>query len=559
MAIYRGEGGSIDGLVTPTTIPVTTSQGGTGATNANAGLNNLLPGQGGQSGKYLKSDGNNTTWDALDINTADMSGVVPLTKGGTDSTTASGARTNLGLAIGVDIPSNSGTGATGTWAVDISGNAATATDGLVSTGSYADPTWITSIAGSKVTGDITGSSGSVTNGVYTNGSYADPAFITSLAGSKVTGNISGNAANVTGTVALANGGTGATTSANALTNLLPSYTGNGGRVLAVNIGATGVEWSPAGSGSVTSVAMSVPTGLSVSGSPITTDGTLAVTYSSGYAIPTTAKQTEWDTAYGWGNHASAGYLTSYTETDPVFTASEAASITSTDTTNWDTAYGWGNHASAGYAADSAVVKLTGDQTVGGTKTFSSTITGSISGNAGTVTNGVYTSGDQTIGGTKTFSSTITGSISGNAGTVTNGVVTTGSYANPTWITSLAETKVLPSQTGNSGKYLTTNGTSSSWVTITANPALDDLSDVTITTPATDQVLKYNGTAWVNGAAPAGGQYFGSATVKAIAYNANTIGENVTVTTGNNGLSAGPVTISSGFTVTVQSGAAWVIV
>jgi hypothetical protein len=57
----------------------------------------------------------------------------------------------------------------------------------------------------------------------------------------------------------------------------------------------------------------------------------------------------------------------------------------------------------------------------------------------------------------------------------------------------------------------------------------------------------------------GGQFFGSAAIKAIAYNANTIGENVTVTTGNNGLSAGPITISSGFTVTVQSGAVWVIV
>jgi hypothetical protein len=58
---------------------------------------------------------------------------------------------------------------------------------------------------------------------------------------------------------------------------------------------------------------------------------------------------------------------------------------------------------------------------------------------------------------------------------------------------------------------------------------------------------------------AAGQFFGSAAVKAIAYNSNTIGENVTVTTGNNGLSAGPVTINSGFTVTVQSGAVWVIV
>ena len=52
-----------------------------------------------------------------------------------------------------------------------------------------------------------------------------------------------------------------------------------------------------GSGTVTSVGMSVPTGLSVAGSPITTSGTFAVSYAAGYAIPTTAKQTEWDTAY----------------------------------------------------------------------------------------------------------------------------------------------------------------------------------------------------------------------------------------------------------------------
>ena len=43
------------------------------------------------------------------------------------------------------------------------------------------------------------------------------------------------------------------------------------------------------------------------------------------------------------------YLTSFTETDPVFVASVAYGIDSTDVSNWDTAYGWGNHASAGYA------------------------------------------------------------------------------------------------------------------------------------------------------------------------------------------------------------------
>jgi hypothetical protein len=252
----------------------------------------------------------------------------------------------------------------------------------------------------------------------------------------------------------------------------------------------GTNWinSNAGSGTVTSVDMSVPTGLAVSGNPVTTSGTLAVTYATGYAIPTTAKQTEWDTAYtdrlkwdggstgltastgrtslgattvggnlftltnpsavtfvrlnadntvsalsasdfrtaiGAGTSSTTGTVTSVDMSVPTglsvsgnpvtssgtlaVTFSAGYSIpTTTSQTNWDTAYSWGNHASAGYALDSAVVKLTGDQT---------------------------------IAGTKTFSSTITGSISGNAGTVTNGVVTTGSYSDPTWITSLAGSKI----------------------------------------------------------------------------------------------------------------------
>ena len=63
-------------------------------------------------------------------------------------------------------------------------------------------------------------------------------------------------------------------------------------------------------GTVTNVSMTVPTGLTVSGSGITTSGTLKITFTSGYSIPTTTKQTNWDTAYGWGNHASAGYAKS---------------------------------------------------------------------------------------------------------------------------------------------------------------------------------------------------------------------------------------------------------
>ncbi len=63
----------------------------------------------------------------------------------------------------------------------------------------------------------------------------------------------------------------------------------------------------ANTGTVTSVQVSVPTGLSVAGGPITTSGTLAISYQTGYSIPANSKQNQWDVAYGWGNHASAGY------------------------------------------------------------------------------------------------------------------------------------------------------------------------------------------------------------------------------------------------------------
>ena len=134
-----------------------------------------------------------------------------------------------------------------------------------------------------------------------------------------------NAVNISGgtivsivDLAVADGGTGASTATGALANLLPSYTSNANKVLSVKSDATGVEWTTNGAGTVTSVDLSVPTGLSVSGNPITSSGTLAVSFASGYSIPTTTKQGEWDTAYGWGNHASAGYA-KYGDTTANFT------------------------------------------------------------------------------------------------------------------------------------------------------------------------------------------------------------------------------------------------
>ena len=83
------------------------------------------------------------------------------------------------------------------------------------------------------------------------------------------------------------------------------------------------------------------------------------------------KISNWDTAYGWGNHANAGYLTTYVDTtytigdggltqknfttalnsklDGIATNANNYSLPFTDnSTNWNTAFGWGNHSSAGY-------------------------------------------------------------------------------------------------------------------------------------------------------------------------------------------------------------------
>jgi len=54
----------------------------------------------------------------------------------------------------IGAPSTTGTGASGSWGISITGNAATVTNGVYTTGSYSNPTWITSILGSIVSGAV---------------------------------------------------------------------------------------------------------------------------------------------------------------------------------------------------------------------------------------------------------------------------------------------------------------------------------------------------------------------------------------------------------------------
>jgi hypothetical protein len=75
----------------------------------------------------------------------------------------------------------------------------------------------------------------------------------------------------------------------------------------------------------------------------------------------------------------------------------------------------------------------------------------------------------------------------------------------------------------------------------------------------DEFEGYDGTAWGAIGGGGSGQMLGDAAVKAISYNAQTIAEDLTVLSTYNAMSVGPLSIDSGYTVTVESGARWVVI
>ena len=241
------------------TSPVVSSGGAT--------PNISMPAASGSTSGYLTS----TDWNTF--NNKQPAGSY-LTSGGPLGTPSSGTATNLtGLPLT--------TGVTGVLPVANGGSGTTTPSLVAGTNVTISGTWpnqtINATGGGGGGGDVTGPSSATDNAI----ARFDGTTGKLIQNSGVQVNDSGeiNVGVWKGTeVGIPYGGTGASTASQARGNLLPSYTGNSGKVLAVNTGATDVEWVAAGGvGTVTSVDMSGgTTGLTTSGGPITGSGTITL-------------------------------------------------------------------------------------------------------------------------------------------------------------------------------------------------------------------------------------------------------------------------------------------
>ena len=139
---------------------------------------------------------------------------------------ASGSTYNGGSALTVSYntvgaPSTSGTGASGTWGISVTGNAATVTNGVVTTGSYSNPTWLTSISGSIVSGAVS-SATTATNlagGLAGSLPYQTGAGATSMLALGTNGYVLTAGASAPGYVAQSTLSVGSATTATTSTNL----------------------------------------------------------------------------------------------------------------------------------------------------------------------------------------------------------------------------------------------------------------------------------------------------------------------------------------------------
>ena len=101
------------------------------------------------------------TWSAS-FGAVSGANLTNLTAGNLSGTIPTGVLGNSVLYVGTtSIALNRSSTSQTLSGISIDGNAGTVTSGVYTSGSYSDPSWITSLAGSKISGDISGGAGSV--------------------------------------------------------------------------------------------------------------------------------------------------------------------------------------------------------------------------------------------------------------------------------------------------------------------------------------------------------------------------------------------------------------
>lgn len=189
------------------------ANGGTGQTTANTAFNALAPSQGSANGKYLKSDGTNTSWDQIDVGSADITGTLAVANGGTGVSTLT-ALGNLFYPVGSiyssTVSTNPGTLlGFGTWTAFAAGRTLIGNGGGFSagaTGGSADAvvvshthTATTSITdpGHFHTTAVNYAGGTTANGMFSNSNPGNP-FSTNSAVTGITAATSVTSAGVSG-------------------------------------------------------------------------------------------------------------------------------------------------------------------------------------------------------------------------------------------------------------------------------------------------------------------------------------------------------------------------
>jgi hypothetical protein len=557
--------------------------------------------------------------------TITLAGTLDVDNGGTGSTTAAGARTNL------SVPSTTGSGASGTWAIDITGNAANVTGTVAiangGTGQTTAAAAITALTGTQTSGqylrsdgtnaalgaiqaadvptlnqNTTGQAGSVANALTAGTGISYSAGTTYDGSAAIT--ISNSAPDQT--VVLTDG-TGISTSGTypnfTITNTAPDQTvvltaGTGISTSGTYPNFTITNTSPSLGGDV--VGPSSATDNAVARYDTTTgkliQNSLVLIGDTGNVTGVNALTAESltvndNTTLGFSNTDTLDVRARIiSDLEP--NANNAKDI-GTNGRNWRDGF-FGRNLSTVNLEVTGTTSFDGQQGTSGqvltsagtgaTPTWTTPTTGTVTSVSGTGTvNGISLSGTVTSSGNLTLGGALTGvdltsQVTGTLPIANGGTGQTTASAAFNALSPVTSTGdlIIGNGTNSSTRLpigannyvLTSNGTTATW-------ALSSGSGATISNDTSTTTNLYPTFAAATSGAlaniytsdpkylykPSTGELTSEHFVagNGIFVNSLTIDTSYTIVAGTSGMSAGPVTVASGITVTVASGSRWVVV